>query len=323
MRPPKQLQSTIRTPLNRILGAEANVRLLRVLALEPGPMTRSELGRRAGLEAKGAHLAASRLLREGILRTVGSGARQQVELEDRHPLAHPIQVLFRAEHDRVDRLIDGIKSAVKELAPNVDAAWIQGPFTTGQDRYGDPLVVGVLAGSAALPGVTRALREALRGLQSMEDTTIEVKGYTRADLAVLRPSESRHFAETVSIFGPPPIAFTEFGKLKALRNVVTHDMRDREQWLLAHEVAELLLLDPAKLRAAKDYVTKRLKTASPQERHELKEWQEILSSTSRARLQQLLLDPGERSTRLRQTLPFLEVLSPQERERILLKARSK
>ena len=119
MRPPKKQQSALKTPLNRILGTEANVRLLRAISLEPFPMSKSELGRLALLEAKSAHVAADRLLREGILKTVGRGLRQQVELENRHPLTRQIQGLFRAEQARVESLLEDLRKAVRQLEPIV------------------------------------------------------------------------------------------------------------------------------------------------------------------------------------------------------------
>jgi hypothetical protein len=89
MRPPKHRQSALRSPLNRILGTETNVRILRALVDDPFPMTRSELGRMANLESKGAYLAANRLLGEGLLQLVGKGPRQQVELERKHSSRAP------------------------------------------------------------------------------------------------------------------------------------------------------------------------------------------------------------------------------------------
>jgi hypothetical protein len=57
--------------------------------------------------------------------------------------------------------------------------------------------------------------------------------------------------------------------------------------------------------------------ASPQERHELDEWAHSLRTASPGRLRRLLVDPGERATRLRQTLPFLGILSPEERRTVM------
>ncbi len=322
VRPLKRRQSALRTPLNRILGAEANVRLLRVVTLEPDSLTRSELGRRAGVGEKGAHLAARRLEEEGILRRVGSGPRQQVTFELRHPLAEPLQALFRAEHARTERLIEKVKLAIRELSPDVDAAWIEGAFATLQDRPGDPLEIGVLARGGALPGVMKALRMSLGPIEAGEDIRIELKGYTRPDLEVIRPDEARDLAKAIPISGTPPSAFTKLGReTQDLRNLVMHADRDRQQALIAEEVATRLVRNPGILQAAKEWIEKRLDAASARERAELEEWLSILNTSSPSRLARFLRDTGERATRLRQTFPFMEVLSPDERAAILQKAR--
>jgi hypothetical protein len=40
----------------------------------------------------------------------------------------------------------------------------------------------------------------------------------------------------------------------------------------------------------------------------LVEWRQILRTQSPTRIRKLLVDPGERATRLRQTLPFLDAI---------------
>lgn len=322
MRPPRTPQSATRTPLNQLLGAEANVRVLRVVSHDPHPMSRSELGRRAGLETKGAHLAANRLLKQGILKRVGTGTRQQVQLEQKHPLASALRSLFRAERDHSDRIIEGLRKAAHELSSVLDAAWIQGPFATEEDRPEDAITVGVLARSDTITRAVDSLRELVTAIESAEDVTIEIKALTRADLAVSRPAELRSVEEALPLFGPPPTAFTISAKHeRSMRNVLAHSDRDQEQWVLAREIAQHLINNPVKLEVAKKYIAKRLQNASSREQHDLKEWDSILHSMSPARLQKFLLDTNERAVRLRQTMPFLEILSSREREELLEKAR--
>ncbi len=322
MRPTKNPQSAIRTPLNRILGTEATVRLLRVLTLDSDPLTKNELGRRAGLEEKGAHLAARRLEKEGILRRVGTGPRQHVELESRHPLAQSLQQLFGEEQARTERVLDSIRRATQKLSPDLDAAWIQGDFATHQDRPGEPILVGILARGAVLPRITKALRAAVAPTEASEDVTIELNAFTRPDLEVAKPDLATDLARAIPLFGTPPSAFTQESKEgRRLRNPVTHSNREREQVLIAQEVARRLAGNPGIRQAAKKWIRKRLKSASPQERSELDEWLSILESMSPSRLERFLADPGERATRLRQTFPFPDVLTADERAEIVRKAR--
>lgn len=323
MRPPKKRQSAVRTPLNRILGTEANVRLLRVLTSEPNSLSRSELGRRAGLEGKGAHLAARRLEEVGIVRRVGTGLRQQVKLELNHPLAAPLQTLFREEQARVERLLESLKQAAQNLAPELDSAWIQGDFAEHLDRPGAPIVMGVLARGATLPRITKALRMAVAPTEAREDVTVEIIGFTRPDIEVAKPDQKKELARAMTLFGIPPSAFTqERTEGRPLRKSITHSDRDREQTLIASEVASRLARNPGKRQAAQQWIRKRLESASEHERGDLEEWLSILDSMSPPRLARFLVDQGERATRLRQTFPFLDVLSADERQEIVRKARS-
>lgn len=318
MRPPKHRQSSLRAPLNGVLGTEANVRLLRALCDEPFPMTRTELGRISGLQAKGAHLAANRLLSQGILILVGKGPRQQVELNTKHPLARPLQELFWAEKALVENLLQELRQAMRQLAPDLVSAWIQGAFVHREDRPGEPLTIGVLADSKTLSAVLKRIREAVATIEVSMDVTIELVGFTRPDLAVAKPAERRRLSDVLTLFGLPPLTYTSAAdEYWSGHKTVVHQDREEQQALLADVIAKRILRNPAKVHAAREYVARRLKSASEQERHDLQEWDVILSTMSAARLHRFLTDSGERALRLRQTLPFLEVLSPEEREEIL------
>ena len=74
--------------------------------------------------------------------------------------------------------------------------------------------------------------------------------------------------------------------------------------------------DPSPIESARSVVMKRLVRASPSEQRELREWERVLRS-SPYKIRRLLVDPGERATRLRQTLPFLDALTPEERDAAL------
>ncbi len=320
MRPPKRAQSAARAPLNRIMGTEANVRLLRAVCLESSPMSRTELGRAANLEAKGAHLAANKLLELGLLQLVGRGIRQLVELNQGHPLARQLQSLFQVERTLAEDLVTSLKRLVGEQAPELIGAWIQGPFARGEDRPGEPIQVGLLAHSRTLGGALSKLRKALAEVEGRYDTTIELVGYTRPDLAVAPPSVRKRLSMTIPLFGLPPYDPPNLDR--SLRNAVAHGQREQQQLQLAQYVAEKLLKDPAAQHQARDLVARRMQVASEHERHSLEEWHAILDTMSAARLNRFLTDDGERATRLRQSLPFLGLLSPKEREDLVLRARS-
>jgi Fic family protein len=81
MRPIVSDQNFLRNPLNELLGTEAQVRLLRVLANEvDGPLTAPNAAELAGLTIPGTHKALKRLLRSGFVVRVGGGRKHQYEL---------------------------------------------------------------------------------------------------------------------------------------------------------------------------------------------------------------------------------------------------
>ena len=99
-----------------------------------------------------------------------------------------------------------------------------------------------------------------------------------------------------------------------MRSHAEHDQRARR---LAVAIAAKLKWDPGLARIAQQHIARREKRASPQERRELQEWARILTTMSPDRLRRFLVEPGERATRLRQTLPALEILTPAERDAVL------
>jgi len=308
--------------LNRIFGTEANVRILRVLSLDPDPLTRTELARRARLEPKGAHLAAERLLEEGILARVGSGGLQHVALAETHPLTNAIRALFVAERERVDRLLEELRAAAKRLSNDINSAWIQGGVAADEDRPGEPVTVAALAPTSKSGTASKALRDAITPIEHAEDVTIDTKVYTRPDLVTLGAEEKTAFARILLLFGPSPVSIISQSAHADESRPPLHSNREAEELLLAEAIVRYLRKHPSRRRLALDYIVKRWNDASPQERHELEEWKAILQSSSTVRLERLLTAPGERSTRLRQTLPFLNLLSAEEREQVLARVRN-
>ena len=87
-------------------------------------------------------------------------------------------------------------------------------------------------------------------------------------------------------------------------------------------IAAAIKEDPTLIERARAWIDTRAKKASAGERRELEEWQRLLRTTSLVRLRRVLTDPGERATRLRRTLPFLDALSAAERDALIDAAES-
>lgn len=320
MRPTSRRESALRSPLNEILGTEANVRLLRALSRTSLPMTATELAHRAAITLSGVGRALGALERTGIVEFIGVGSRRPVQLRRAHPLAPALQALFVAEEQRVSTIFARICAAAESLLPAPRSIWVEGPVALGTDEPGDPVVVGVLAGAKELDATVEALAAAIAKLELEEDVTIQVHGRTAADLAVAGGDERRDVEWAVLLLGPPPLARIDSDRARKptgrrrVSEPVSHAVLDERARALGTAIATKLSTDPSLVERARNYIARRLTRASAGERRELQEWDRLLHTMSLPRLRRFLMESSERATRLRQTLPFVGVLTPAERE---------
>lgn len=319
MRPAKTPQSTFVAPLNRILGTEANVRLLRVLSGTNEPLGRQEVARRAELDASGVRRALDALVAEGIVEASGRGARSPVRVRDAHPLASAARSLFAAERRRADEVLDAVRHAAGGLSATPRAVWVSAPRPE-RDAL-DVLRVGVLAGVREVDGLARELRGALREVQRTHDVAMEVQGYTHADLETLSAATFEEIKAARAIVGPAPATLLPAdgpGWAPVDEGTRGHAELDRRALLLGRAIAERVLRDPALIGRAREYA-RRMAASSPGVGQEMEEWEILLDTLPPVRVRAFLCDPGERATRLRQSLPFLGVLAPAERENLFRK----
>ncbi len=315
MRPPSNSHSALRAPLNDILGTEANVRILRVLVSTNVPMSKAAVARRAALNASGVGRSIDELTDRGIVESLGTGSRRLYQVRREHPLASPLADLFAAELARFESIVDGLRSAVQLLKPPPRAAWIQGPVAAGSDEPDDPVIVGILASARSIDQTVEQLRAGVTDLEGAYDVTIPVHGLTSADFFALPEAERADLEETVPLLGPPPLALlSEASSDRAESRTKSHEDLDRRALVLARAVAARLSADPSLIERAQKFIARRLREASARERKEHEEWGRILRTMSLARLKRFLVDPSERATRLRQSLPFVDALSRKELE---------
>jgi hypothetical protein len=321
MRPAKTSQGSLAAPLNRILGTEANVRLLRVLSEAREPLARPDVARRARMDASGVRRALAALAAEGIVEAVGTGARTSVRLRRDHPLAAPLRRLFAAERGRAQEVVDVIREIGGGLFPRPRALWVSAPAPADSDSL-EIVRVGVLAGAREVDGLVRALRDALRDVQRQYDLVIEVRGYTRADLDTLAADTRAELSDARAILGPAPAELLSGGAPPAAPVQSPsrgHARQDRRGLLLGRAIGERITRDPGLIDRARAYAL-RMAASSPGVRQEMEEWEMILDTMPPGRLRAFLADPGERATRLRQSLPFVAVLTPEERQDLFRKA---
>lgn len=321
MRPPSRSQSALRTPLNRLLGTEAAVRVLRVLALTAAPLSLAELARRAELRPTTVTGTVARLQAGGLVERLGLGAAPLVRWRDAHPLAAALRSLFAAEAQRLPRLIERMQAVAEALRPPPEALWIEGPVATGLDHAAMPILVRLVAPARDLALLRDRLQSALDEVGRMEDVTLELRAATRADMASARPAERTDANTVLLVFGLPPETIlssavdgggaapapTERGRLR------THAVADAEALALAARVADRLATDATLLERARARVAGERARASSRHQATLREWDDVLRTMSVPRLRRFLVDRGERATRLRQSMPFLGILSAAER----------
>ncbi|HEX2188543.1 MAG TPA: hypothetical protein VHG51_06565 [Longimicrobiaceae bacterium] len=226
-----------------------------------------------------------------------------------------LQALFHHEATRLPALMDDLRTIVVGTGAAPRSAWIEGSVAEGVDRPGEPLVLGFLAGARDVSRVAEALRADLALVERDYDVTIEVRGWTDADLATLADGEAERLRGAQVLRGPHPVSYLggEPDRGREPRSLVSHEAHDRRALLAAAWIARRLDRDPELPRRARSWLVHRLHEGSEQEASELGEWLRLLDNASIPRLQYVLRDGGERSTRLRQSNPFLPVLSEAER----------
>jgi predicted transcriptional regulator len=306
MRPVASEQNTLQNPLNELLGTAAHVRLLRVLANETDePLTASDIAARAGLTTRGTRKALKRLLQSGFVLRVGGGRRHQYEINRSDKLIKAVLKLFQAEKNRYEALLNSIKKELEKPLPYPRSSWIQ----ELPNEYGDPLVIGVLHETKRLANYIQRLRTQLNQVERNFDLTIEVYGYTKADV----PSLSAN--EVTLLFGIMPFPDKYSREMHA--KPLTHKEKDQHMLELSRKLAEYIEHDATLVRRAKEHVQRMLRKDHGSATKDIEEWRDILESYSIRRLSRFLTSTSERANRLRQSSPFFAILSPDERNQLL------
>ena len=316
MRPIKEHQNPLVNPLNEIFGTQANVRLLRVLALQNTPLTAGELAKRAMLGRTSIYPALHELERVGIIEFIGAGPRKLVQLRGNHPLSPMLKELFRVEARRFDELTAALRKLILGMPRGPISAWID---RGGEDpESAETLTLYVVAPPEELNTLTDYLNERLADLERKHDVHIAVHGIVPSELETLHRTSLTMLDAAILLGGVPPVALLERSRSTAKTSTIAshgeHDARSRR---LAVAIAAKIRRDPGLIAMAEERVRHRAREASPRERRELAEWIRILSTMSPARLRRFLLENSERAIRLRQTLPALSFLSPVERDAVM------
>jgi len=306
MRPIVSKQDTLRYPLNELLGTRAHVRLFRVMANEvDGPLTASDVAKRAGLTVPGAQKALGRLFRSGFISRVGGGRNHQYEIRCSDRLMQITLDLFQAEKDRYEQLVTAIKREIKNLTPHPYTAWIQ----RFPKEIGEPLTLGLLHETRHLTNCVRQLRTKLNQIENDFDLTIELEGYTKADISELK------FGDFTVLYGVMPSP--DSPARHQIKNPLTHREKDQRLHVLSSKLAKAIEQDTSLLRAAKEHIDRLLKEDQGTATRDLMEWRNILDMYSIQRLSRFFTSSSERANRLRQSNPFFAILDSDERAQLV------
>ena len=316
MRPPKHPQSRLLQPLNGILGTPANVRLIRTLSLSSTPLAAGELARRAELGRTSIYPALRELEFIGIIEFVGAGAQRQIQLRERHPLASGLKDLFRTEAGRFDRLITALRELFIESPVRGLSAWVED--VAAAPRATDAVSLYFVAMPDAKEALSDYLNERLPAIERAQDVHVIVTGLTRSELEAFSKSQGNALDHPTLLEGVPPVALLRPGPEWAANPAsLSHDEHDARARKLALATAVKIKKDPGLIVVAQRRLERRSQRSSPRERRELNEWLRILSTMSPARLRAFIIEDSERATRLRQSLPALNLLSSTERQAVL------
>jgi predicted nucleotidyltransferase len=201
-------QSALRYPLTGILGADANVRVLRELAGHGGELAAPALVVRSGLAQSSVRTALIALEVLRIVDVLGSGRARLFRLRRGHPLAAVLGALFRAEDERFEAVIDAIHAAAERCGAGIVAVWLYGSVARGKDRAASDVDIAVVADAKALPRIEEAMREELRGAEDALAFTASVVAVDADDVVRLSDGNDPWWAALVRdgmpVIGEPP-----------------------------------------------------------------------------------------------------------------------
>ncbi len=269
-----------------------------------GPLAVSDVARRAGLTVPGAQKALDKLLRSGFISRVGGGRKQQYQIRLSDKLMQSVLVLFQEESARYDQLISSIKLAIKKLKPHPYAAWIQAP----PKEVDEPLTIGLLHETRHLTHCVQLLRTGLNLVENKFDLTIELEGYTKADIF------DYPFNDVTVLYGVLPSTISPKRQHAA---PMTHSEKDQRLNAISRKLAIAIQQDSSLLLRAKAHVDRLLKEDPGSASKDLMEWRDILELYSLQRLSRFLDSSSERANRLRQSNPFFAILNADERAQLI------
>lgn len=300
MRPPRVRNSSVQYPLDEILGTAAHVRLMRVLLHDAGAeVSVTSAARRAGLSTTGARNTFESLVRMGVARRVGSGRALKYGPIMTHPLVEQMQVLFEGERRHFDALMHCLQSAMQ--LPEVTKAWVKALPASASESLEIDVVVVV----KALKWIGPELRARVIECERSHGIVIEINVHTRADSPIV--------AENAIMLS----GHEETGVRADAAGIKTRIESEQQSLRIARSLAALIRSDPSVVRRALRFTELQLAQGQGMSDGDLMEWRQILMTYGTEQLGAFLVSNAARALRLRRSMPFLAILTPQEHARVI------
>ena len=305
--------SSLKHPLTSILGSKGHVIVLRELIRSNHPISHSELLERTDLSKQGVYDITKRLVESGIVKYTGSGRQQLVESRKKYPLYRDLVNLFNMETQHYKELKDTLHSIIRNLKEQPESAWIFGRTAQGEDDYGDPVQIALLGKLKTIDSLTSEFREKLiqDEVESTYDVTIDIRGVSLADLET-KPSLTEN--EIIHLWGIDPKEYlnpkrNEPDSVKSHKDLDEKSLEESKIW------TELLKSNPEIIPRTISSLDKQIEETSTGEKMELLEWKNLLENSSFQRLKKFMESDSERAVRLRQSLPFWQILTENEKNK--------
>ncbi len=299
MRPIAKKNNGIKYPLDEILGAEGNIRILRALLYKADmPLSAPDAARIAAITTQGARKALDRLIGCGIIERIGSGRSTQYGLRQDAPLSKALINLFTSEGERYDQIIHSLKTLLAEV-PEVRAAWLN----ASPGESGGAVKLNVVANAKDIGWISEELRSKLMSIEHEHDLVVELVLFTRAD-------SPQPDGNAVLLLSP------ESWQERSNGESTSHASRDSRALAISHAIADMIRRDPTLISRAKRHLNRLMHDNPGTASRDVEEWKQLLESYSSERIRELLISETSRAGRLRQSSPFFAILTSDERDRV-------
>ena len=139
--------SFARQPLDIILSAIGNVRVMRALLAHGDALSVSRLAEDTWITPNGVRRVLHQLERAGVVEGLGSGRSRLFRTAPGHSIVSTLDTLFTAEHDRFEDMISRVRAAAED--DRIHAVWLFGSVARREDTIDSDLDLAIVVNTMA------------------------------------------------------------------------------------------------------------------------------------------------------------------------------